>query len=111
MTTTLESFRQVAAGYIAGLTTDDPEVIAARREAVAIRAFETETCIIHAATLIANEHEPQQRCDLCGAPARQLPHHLCIARAERGLPTPSLEWRSPCYCARCDGAIPEAIAS
>lgn len=110
MSTTLDSFRQVAAGYIAGSTTDDPDALAARREAVALRAFETGTCIWHAATLITNEHPPEQRCDLCGAPARRLPHHLCIERAKRGVPTPPLEWRSPCFCAACNGTIPAASA-
>lgn len=92
----------VAAGYvISNGTWFTPEIVAARMVA-------DDICAMHACHLVYLEaiesgNLAMAHCSYCGGwSTTETPdHHLCIARAKRGIPTPVLDARERCYCYNC----------
>jgi hypothetical protein len=100
--TNYDSFLRSAQGF---MTADGPFT----REQVARRAADEDSCLLHAshgmwAEGVADGTIPSDTCSLCGGANRagQGDHNLCVARAERGMPTPRLNGAvHPCSCYRC----------
>ena len=80
----------------------------ADRDELALRAFETDSCLFHAAHLIRMEGLASGRwgrsCSICGGivtNAAWPDHTLCTIRVERGAPIERLDQVEPCPCAPC----------
>ena len=97
---TREAALRLARCYMA-LAPDGPVT----HDEIANLMYDDQMCTMHAAHLVfkqayAEGRIPTDTCSLCGGRnyAGQSDHNMCIARSERGLPTPLLDVVDSMHC-------------
>lgn len=84
-----------------GMKEHDIEAVAQRLHDADLR--EEPSCVWHETWAYVRETYPWPLCDICDGPVdpRAKRHELCRLRKLKGLPTPLMDQRPACGCAKC----------